>query len=301
MSKNLKRIFEGRVAAITGGGKGLGKAYALWLAQRGCAVIVNNRAHVDVPSSAQAVVDEIIQDGGTAIAHNGAIDNKTSAANLIQSAVDHFGKLDILICNAGIMPEAAFADANLDDIEKLININLLGTIYPLQAAWQHMLVSGYGRIVLTGSTVGIYGHAGVAAYGASRGAVLELARSLTLETPAEADIKVNTILPFAYTNMSASPINEAMDKIAIDAITPDKIAPTVGWLCSEACNQRGAVFHASALKVTRAGIVESAPVAVDPNDVEKLSEAQFSLEPIFEPIDSTSAVTRLLSGAVANR
>lgn len=122
-----------------------------------------------------------------------------------------------------------------------------------------------------------------------------------METPAEADVKVNTILPFAYTNMSASSINEAMDKIAIDAITPDKIAPTVGWLCSEACNQRGAVFHASALKVTRAGIVESAPVAVDPNDVEKLSEAQFSLEPIFEPIDSTSAATRLLSGAVANR
>ena len=300
MNRSPKQIFEGRVAAITGAGKGLGRAYALWLAQHGCAVIVNNRAHPGTPSSAQAVVDEIIHGGGTAIAHAGAIDDKDSAADLVQCAIDHFGKLDILICNAGIMPEAPFANVELDEIGNLININLLGTIYPLQAAWRHMLSTGYGRIVLTSSTVGIYGHAGVGAYGASRGAIIGLARSLTLETPTGVDIKVNTIMPFAYTSMSANSINEAMDEVAIEAIKPDKIAPTVGWLCSETCNQRGAIFHASALKVTRVGIVESAPVTVDANDVEKLSDAPFSLEPVFEPIDSVSAVTRLLSSAAIN-
>ena len=123
-----------------------------------------------------------------------------------------------------------------------------------------------------------------------------LARSLTLEKPADADIGINVILPFAYTPMSADSIDRVMDQGVIELITPDKIAPTVGWLCSEACRHSGKMFHASALKVTRVGIVESAPVAVDPDDVTALSDAPFALAPVFEPIDSSEAVERLLGG-----
>lgn len=265
------------------------------MAQHGCSVLVNNRTHAGIPSSAQAVVDEIVTGGGTAIAHEGAINDKVSASDLVQLAIGHFGKLDILVCNAGVMLQSVFAAADLDEITDLVNINMLGTIYPLQAAWRHMLASGYDRIVLTGLTVGIYGHAGVAAYGATRGAMIGLARSLTLETPFGADIAVNTIMPFAYTNMSAASIDEAMGGAPVEAIEPDKIAPAVGWLCSQACNQRGRTFHASTLKVTRVGIIESIPVAFDPLDVSKLSTKRFQLEPVFDPIDSVSSVTRLSS------
>jgi NAD(P)-dependent dehydrogenase (short-subunit alcohol dehydrogenase family) len=296
MSAQTEPLFKGRVAAVTGAGKGLGKAYALWLARRGCAVVVNNRTHPAVASSAQIVVDEIIAGGGEAVAHEGAIDDRKSAAEMVALAISRFGTLDILICNAGVMPEGPFADADLDEVARLVNVNVLGTLYPLQAAWRHMLAKGYGRIVLTGSTVGVYGHPEVAAYGATRATAVGLARSLTLERPADADIGVNVIMPFAYTNMSAKAIDEAMGPGLADMIMPDKIAPTVGWLCSEQCRQSGKIFHASALKVTRIGLVESAPVAVDPDDVTALSSAPFCLEPVFEAMDSVTAVGRLLGG-----
>jgi NAD(P)-dependent dehydrogenase (short-subunit alcohol dehydrogenase family) len=296
MSASTKHLFEGRVAVVTGAGKGLGKAYSQWLARHGCAVVVNNRTHSGVPSSAQILADEIVAGGGTAIPHEGAIDDKKSATELVELAISQYGKLDILICNAGVMPEGPFADADGDEIARLVSINLLGTIYPLQTAWRHMLATGYGRIVLTGSTVGIYGHPGVAAYGATRGAAVGLARSLTLERPADADIGINVILPFAYTNMSARSMDGVMDRAAIEIVRPEKIAPTVGWLCSEQCKHSGRIFHASASKVTRVGIVESVPATVDPDNVTALSAALFGLEPIFEPIDCAAAVTRLLGG-----
>lgn len=290
------KLLEGRVAAVTGAGKGLGKAYALWLAENGATVIVNNRTHPGVPSSAQELVDQIVASGGKAIAHHGSVDDRAAAAGITELAVAEFGKLDILVCNAGIMPEGPFADIDLDDVARLVNINVLGTIFPLQPAWRHMLERGYGRIVLTGSTVGTYGHPGVASYGATRSTAIGLARSLTLEKPAEADLGINVILPFAYTNMSAESIDQVMPAAVSQAILPDKIAPTVGWLCSEQCRVSGKIFHASALKVSRVGLVESAPVSVDPANVTALSDEAFGLEPVFEAEESAPAVTRLLGG-----
>jgi NAD(P)-dependent dehydrogenase (short-subunit alcohol dehydrogenase family) len=295
MSGDLK-LFEGRVAVVTGAGKGLGKAYAQWLARHGCAVVVNNRTHLGVPSSAKAVVDEIVAEGGKAVAHEGPIDERISARELIELAVGRFGKLDILVCNAGVMPEGPFASADLDEIERLVRINVLGTIYPLQPAWRHMLETGYGRIVLTGSTVGVYGYPEVAAYGATRSTALGLARSLTLEKPADADIGVNVVMPFAYTGLSADALDKEMPPEVIEAIKPDKIAPIVGWLCHERNRHSGKIFHASAFKVTRVALVESAPVTVDPADVTALSNAPFDLEPLFEPPNSVTAVGKLLGG-----
>ena len=292
----MSELLAGRVAAVTGAGKGLGRAYALWLAEHGCAVVVNNRTHPDTPSSAQAVVAEIIAAGGRAVACEGSVDDPAAADALVTTAIEAFGKLDILICNAGVMPEAPFAEMSVADIQRVISINVLGTLLPARAAWRHMLERGYGRVVLTGSAVGVYGHPNVAAYGASRAGAIGLARSLTLEAPQGADIGVNVITPFAYTNMSSAAIDEAMPASVSDMIKPDRIAPIVGWLCSEANRHRGHVFHASGLRTTRIGIVESAPVAVDPADVGALNGQAFSLEPIFEPAESTVAVGRLLGG-----
>ena len=289
-------LFSGRVATVTGAGKGLGKAYALWLAQHGCAVVVNNRTHPGTPSSAQAVVDEIVAAGGRAVACEGSVDDPAIADALVATAIAAFGKLDILICNAGVMPEAPLAEMSVDDIQRVVSINVLGTILPTRAAWGHMLAQGYGRIVLTGSAVGVYGHANVAAYGATRAGAVGLARSLTLEVPEGADIGINVVTPFAYTSLSAAAIDEAMPASVSEMIKPDRIAPIVGWLCSEANGHRGHVFHASGLRATRIGIVESAAVAVDPADVGALNAEPFALEPIFEPGDSVTAVGRLLGG-----
>ncbi|MDG2002660.1 MAG: SDR family NAD(P)-dependent oxidoreductase [Novosphingobium sp.] len=296
MTTSTQSLVENRVAAVTGAGKGLGKSYALWLARQGCSVVVNNRTHTGVSSSAQELVDQINSEGFTAIAHEGAVDDREAAAGIAQTAIDTFGKLDIMICNAGIMPDAPFAEADLDDIERLVRINMLGTLYPLQPAWQHMLERKYGRIVLTGSTVGIYGYPGVAAYGSTRAGMIGLARSLTGEVPEGADITVNTIMPFAHTPLSADSIDAEMGSELRAMIHPDAIAPTVGWLCSEACQTSGQTYHASAYKATRVGIVESSPVSVDPEDLAALSEQDFGLEPLFEPTASTEAVGRLLGG-----
>jgi len=296
MTNANRELIEGRVAAVTGAGKGLGKAYALWLARQGCSVVVNNRTHPGVPSSAQALVDQIVAEGHVAVAHEGAVDDREAAAGITQTAIDHFGKLDILICNAGIMPAAPLAEADLDDIERLVRINILGTLYPLQPAWRHMLERGYGRVVLTGSTVGIYGYPGVASYGATRGGMMGLARSLMGEVPEDADIAVNVIMPFAHTPLSAESIDAEMGPELREMIHPDAIAPTVGWLCSEACKSSGRTYHASAYKATRVGIVESVPIAVDPENLRALSEEAFNLEPLFEPTASTEAVARLLGG-----
>jgi NAD(P)-dependent dehydrogenase (short-subunit alcohol dehydrogenase family) len=296
MSDDNRLSFRGRVAAVTGAGNGLGRAYGRWLAAQGCAVVINNRAHPGVPSSAQGVVDEITAAGGVAVAHDGAIDDRHSAAAMVELAVSQYGKLDVLICNAGVLPQGPFAELDLDEAARLVNINLMGTMYPLQAAWRWMLAQGYGRIVVTGSTVGVYGHAGSAAYGATRAAVIGLARSLTLERPPGTDIAVNVVMPFAYTNMSSHSIDAAMGQGMAEAIRPELIAPIVGWLCSEACDRRGQIFHASSLRTSRIGIVESAPVQVDPQNLATLSQATFALEPLFEPQEASAAVARLLGG-----
>jgi len=296
MTDTSQSLFEGRVAAVTGAGKGLGKSYALWLARHGCSVVVNNRTHPGVPSSAQALVDEITSEGHVAVAHEGPVDERDAAAGITRTAIEHFGKLDIMVCNAGIMPSAPFAEADPDDIERLVRINILGTLYPLQPAWKHMLERGYGRVVLTGSTVGIYGYPGVAAYGSTRGGMAGLARSLIGEVPQAADIAVNIIMPFAHTPLSAESIDAEMGPELRAMIHPDGIAPTVGWLCSEACTSNGRTYHASAYKATRVGIVESAPVGVDPQDLAALNEEDFALEPVYEPAASTEAVGRLLGG-----
>ncbi|MBU6266618.1 MAG: SDR family NAD(P)-dependent oxidoreductase [Sphingomonadales bacterium] len=296
MNGQDNKPFAGRVAAVTGAGKGLGRAYAEWLAAHGCAVVVNNRLHPGQASSAQAVVDGIVAAGGSAVVHHGSVDDPAASASLVATALDAFGRLDILVCNAGVMPEAPLAEMPVEDIQRLVSINVLGTILPLRAAWAHMLATGYGRIVLTGSTVGVYGHPNVAAYGATRAGAVGLARSLTLETPAGADIAVNVIMPFAYTNMSATAIDQAMPASVSERIKPHRIAPIVGWLCSQGNPHRGRIFHASSLRATRIGLTESAPVAVDPENLAALDGHGFALDPNFEPPDSVMAVGRLLGG-----
>jgi NAD(P)-dependent dehydrogenase (short-subunit alcohol dehydrogenase family) len=281
-----------RVAVVTGAGKGLGKAYALMLASRGYAVVVNNRIHPGVPSSAQVVVDEILASGGVAAAHEGAVDDPSAGIEMTQLAIERFGRLDAIVCNAGIMPEGLFKDFPIEAARQLIETNMLGTIYPLQPAWRHMIERGSGRVVLTGSAVGTYGHGTTAIYGATRSAVIGLARSLALEVPAAADIQINVLMPLGYTAMAAKQMSAERGA----ALPVGKVAEAVTWLCSEDCRTSGRIFHVGGGRVVRAAVVDSASIPVEELSMAALNDGR--LDPIVanEPDRATVASARMLSG-----
>ena len=250
----------GRVSLVTGAGKGLGRAYALWLSAQGSAVVVNNRSHASVPSSAQAVVEEILARGGSAVADGHSVEDEAGAGAMVARAISAFGRLDVLVCNAAIVPRATFLAVSVAELRQVVDVNLLGVLLPLHAAWRQMMSTGYGRIVLISSSVGLYGEKDLATYGATKAAMIGLARALSKEVPPEVDIKINVVVPFAYTPAAA--VSPRMDGLA-DKLSPDKVAPVVGWLASEACQHTGLVLHVGGGRATRARILETAPVDIE--------------------------------------
>lgn len=282
---------ERRVAIITGAGKGLGKSHALMLANRGYAVVVNNRAHSGVASSALAVVDEIIAQGGTAVAHSGAVEDPNSGAEMTALALEKFGRLDAIVCNAGIMPEGLFKDFEPDTARQAVEINLLGTIYPLLPAWRHMVEQGSGRVVLTGSAVGIYGHGTTAVYGATRSAMIGLARSLALEVPEGCDLGINVMLPLGYTEMAA----QQMPPDQGAHLPVEKVSEAVSWLCSDECLTSGRIFHTGGGRVVRAAIVDSSSIPIEELSMAALNDGR--LDPIVgnEPNSAAQASSRMLT------
>jgi NAD(P)-dependent dehydrogenase (short-subunit alcohol dehydrogenase family) len=244
--------FSGRTAIVTGAAKGLGRAYARWLAARGCAVVVSNRLAADGSSAAQATVDEIVAAGGRAVAHDGPVESEAAAAAMADLALRHFGGIDIFVSNAGVVRWADFASVGIDAMREVIDINLWGCVYGLKAVWPAMQAGGYGRIVLTGSSAGLWGQVQSAAYGMSKAAMVGLARSVALDTAEQADIRINLIAPAAYTPMSAAHFGEQW----ADYASADKVAPVVGWLCSDRCRSSGGIYHAGAGHVRRVQILE---------------------------------------------
>lgn len=248
----LELDFTGHTAIVTGASKGLGRAYARWLAARGCAIVASNRAAPDGSNSAQAVVDEIIAAGGRAVAHAGPAQSVEAAAEMVAIAKQHFGTPDIFISNAGIQAWRPFSTVTLEEMRELLDINLWGCIVGLKAVWPGMVERGFGRIVLTGSSAGLWGQMQSADYGASKAAMVGLARSIALDVPDGADIRINVIAPAAYTPMSAGSI----DPKWADYASPDHVAPVVGWLCSERCRSSGGIYHTGAGNIRRAQIIE---------------------------------------------
>lgn len=244
--------FSGRVAIITGAAKGLGRAYAFWLAARGCAVVVSSRASASGPSNVEDIVREIRASGGRAAGHEGDVQSIADAAAAVETALQNFGPPDIFISNAGVQAFRDFASVSLPEIQALLATNLLGAIVGVKAIWPVMLAQGYGRIVLTGSSAGMWGQMQSADYSASKAAMIGLARSLTIDVPNESDIRINIISPVAYTPMSASSFDPKWAEYA----SPDHVAPVVGWLCSEKCTSSGGIYHAGAGHVRRVQILE---------------------------------------------
>ncbi|WP_298282932.1 SDR family NAD(P)-dependent oxidoreductase [Novosphingobium sp.] len=259
------QAFSGRIALVTGAGAGLGRSYALRLARQGATVIVNNRAHPDRPSSAQAVVDEITAAGGTAIADHHSVQYDDQAKAMIDLAYDTYGRLDVLVCNAGVSGFGPLHEVSAEDFNAIFELNFYGTLHPVRAALARMYAAGYGRIVGTTSSAGFFHSPGGSAYAASKSALIGLFRSLSGEA-IEAGVKVNLISPMAWSRMA----EELLDRKYAELLDPEHCAKVVSWLASEACSVTGELLVAGGGQVYRATVVQSPGQPIGEGDIERL-------------------------------
>ncbi len=251
--------FEGRVAVVTGAGRGIGRAHALLLAGRGANVVVNDLGGsmegtgADA-APASAVAAEIVAAGGTAIADEHDVATPAGAQALVDAATGAYGRVDILINNAGIIRWARFPEVDAETLERHLAVHLEGSFNTSRAAWPHMVDRGYGRIVMTTST-GILGLLGNLSYATAKAGVIGLTRSLKTEGAAHG-IRVNAIAPVAFTRM-AGRAPDVMEREAPPAMAPDLVAPMAAYLAHESCPVSGEIFAAGAGRFTRIFIAET--------------------------------------------
>lgn len=232
--------FEGKVALVTGAGRGLGRAHALMLAARGAKVLVNDlgtggagEGHDATP--AQSVVDEIRAAGGQAQVNGESV---VEGGRIVQAALDHFGRLDIVVNNAGFLRDVAFHKMTASDWDTLYEVHLLGAFRIIHAAWPRMREQAYGRIVNTSSAAGIYGNFGQVNYGTFKLALHGMTQPLAVEGKARG-IHVNTIAPAADSRLTRTVMTA--DQLA--PMRPDLVSPLVAWLCHESCPETGGLFE----------------------------------------------------------
>jgi NAD(P)-dependent dehydrogenase (short-subunit alcohol dehydrogenase family) len=248
--------FDGKVAIVTGAGGGLGRAHALELARRGAKVVVNDLGgSVDGTGggsdSAQKVVAEIKALGGEAIANGSSVTDDTGVANLIKQTKDAFGRIDILIANAGILRDKSFSKMEMKDFEAVLNVHVMGSVKPIKAAWDTMKAQQYGRIVVTTSSTGLYGNFGQTNYGAAKLGLVGFMNTLKLEGQKD-NIRVNTIAPVAGTRMTET----LFPPEAFKAFGPEYVTPGVIYLVSEDA-PTGVILTAGAGVFSLAQIIES--------------------------------------------
>ncbi len=256
--------FDGKVAVVTGAGGGLGKQHALELARRGAKVVVNDLGGAVDGSggnseAALSVVEEIKGAGGEAIANGSSVSDRAGAEKIIQDTLDAFGRIDILINNAGILRDRTFKKMTLDDFQMVLDVHLMGSVNCTRAAWDHMINQKYGRIVMTTSSSGLYGNFGQSNYGAAKLALVGLMNTLKLEG-AKYGVKVNTIAPVAATRMT----EDIMPKEALEALKPELVTPAVLYLASEDAPD-GTIVEAGAGYYSKVHIVEGQGVHLGQN------------------------------------
>ena len=248
--------FAGQVALVTGAGAGLGRAYALDLAKRGAKVVVNDlggdpHGEGENRSAAQKVVDEIKAMGGEAAPNYDSVATYDGGFNMVKTAIDNFGRLDIVICNAGILRDVAFHNMSETDWDKIFDVHMKGAFTVLRAAWPVFRQQSYGRVVLTSSSSGIYGNFGQANYGAAKTGNIGLMNVLKQEGD-KYNVKVNTLAPVAGTRLTAT----VMPADMVEKISPDHVVPAVIYMVSSECQDSGMIIEAGAGNFNRAAIVK---------------------------------------------
>lgn len=225
--------YEGKVAIVTGAGGGLGRSHALALAARGAKVVVNDLGgdvHGQGGSSAaaQAVVKEIEAAGGEAMAHGANVCDAAQVADMVQQAMDKWGRIDILINNAGVLRDKTFVKMELADFDFVMQVHVMGAVTCTKAVWDIMRAQAYGRIVMTTSSSGLYGNFGQSNYGAAKMALVGFMNTLCLEG-AKYNINVNCLAPTAATRMTEG----LMPQAALDMLTPESVTTGLLTLCDD--------------------------------------------------------------------
>ena len=249
--------FDGKVAIITGAGGGLGRQHALLLAARGALVVVNDLGGAldgsgSDKGAAQKVVDEIVALGGVAVADTNSVSTPEGGAAIVKSAVDAYGRVDIVINNAGILRDKSFHNLTPDLMNPVFDVHLKGAFHVTQPAFVLMREQGYGRIISTSSAAGVFGNFGQANYGAAKMGLVGFMRVLAVEG-AKYNIKANSIAPLALTRMTESLFSGAM----AEKLQPELISPIVAFLAHEDCPVSGEVYSVGGGRVARVFIGET--------------------------------------------
>lgn len=275
--------FDNRVAVITGGGRGLGAAHAKLLAARGCKVVVNDpgvsmAGDATDEGPADALVREIREAGGEAVANTDSVASPEGGAAIVQTALDSWGRIDILIHSAGNVRKAPLAEMSAADWQSVIDVHLNGAFYVTRPAFAAMMEAGYGRIVMTSSVNGVYSNRNVANYSAAKGGMIGLANTAAIEGFAR-NVKANCILPAAVTRMS-----EGIDTSQFPPMTPEMVAPLVAWLCHESCDVTGELLISAAGRMARAWTAESQGVYRPEWTIEDVAAASAAIRSMDDPL-----------------
>ena len=229
----MSRLLAERVAIVTGAGRGLGRAHALALARSGARVVIND---LDA-ANAEEVCREIMQHGGEALSSTANVQQMSEVEAMAAAALERWGRIDILVNNAGILRDRTFAKQDLADFRLVLDVHVMGSVHCAKAVWPHMKARGYGRIIFTTSSSGLYGNFGQAAYSAAKMALVGLMQTLALEG-ARDGIHVNCVAPSAATQMTAGLWSEE----DLAALTPQRVSPAVVALASEAAPSKQIVL-----------------------------------------------------------
>jgi NAD(P)-dependent dehydrogenase (short-subunit alcohol dehydrogenase family) len=255
----MKKYLEGRVAIVTGAGSGLGRAHALTLARYGAKVVVNDINGRHDGSPGRAVADQIVREGGQAIADGGDVRDYVQMEAMVARATGEWGRVDILVNNAGILRDKSFSKMTLDDFRLVMDVHLMGSVHCTKAVWEHMREQQYGRILMTTSSSGLYGNFGQANYSAAKMAVVGLMQTLALEGEKH-NIRVNCLAPSAATAMT----NDIFSPRELEGLQPEAVSPGVVALVGEDAPTRmillagAGSFEAANITMTRGVFVGDA-------------------------------------------
>lgn len=295
--------FDGKVAIVTGAGGGLGRCHALEFARRGAKVIVNDLGgSVDGSGGSSAaalkVVEEIRAAGGEAIANGASVTDDAGVAGMVAQAMEAYGRIDILIANAGILRDKSFAKMEIEDFTKVVDVHLMGSMKPTKAVWEIMRQQNYGRIVMTTSSSGLYGNFGQSNYGAAKLGLIGFMNTLKLEGQKN-NIHVNAISPVAATRMTE---NLGMPQQIFDMLKPEAVTPGVIYLASDEA-PTGVVLTAGAGVFAIAKIVETegaflgaSPEAEAVRDAFARLNSDVGAKAYFAGAEQTQKFMRLISG-----
>jgi NAD(P)-dependent dehydrogenase (short-subunit alcohol dehydrogenase family) len=277
-----KRRFDGRVAVITGGGRGLGREYARLLGSQGAKVVVNDpggsvKGEGKDAGPAEEVAREIKSLGSEALACTASVATPEGGKEIIDAALEHFGRIDILIHSAGNVRYGSLQEISQEDFKAVVDVHLMGAFHVVRPAFPVMCKAGYGRIVLTSSIGGLYGNQNVVNYGMSKAGMIGLNNIAALEGAAHG-VKCNVIAPGAVTRMA-----EGLDISQYPPMGPELVAPVVGWLADETCSITGEMLICMAGRVARALIAET----------EGVYQPSWSIDEVAQRIDAIRDTSKL--------